>query len=387
MTPTLIGHAVILANDFNYTMQQYWLHPVYDDGTVGGPIPGPVTKDHDLAEEEGRGFDVDAIIPIAVAPDGSFMVAQMAYGGPFLDQATFGLFPWNGTSFDLVPTHTIVPLLGGCYVAGVGITPDGQDMIFAGGNGSDTAPYVAAYPVSLAGFGTKYADPVDVPDVFVPVDPDFDFLGIFGFDIHPSGLAVALSLDAASGSCVFGVWHYTPGVGWGARYPNPADVVSQAGTVQFARNGVGERLLVLSADDVADGYFRVYDFDLVTGIGAKLAPSPAPIPLYFSWQGAFNGSIIVTGSWQNGGSVEGLINYPLIEGVIGPGSVFRPSEAKFIDVSFSTFDRSGRYLYATGQNQGGLLLKANPDGTLARHGPMVMMTNSSSGWDVTGWRT
>lgn len=268
-----------------------------------------------------------------VAPNGQFMVAASG------DGTTVGVHLWTGTTFNPTAVDTITV----ASVNHIAISPDSATVIF----GVTGSPYVVAYSVSAAGFGSTYSAP--------PSLPAFNNVGVTW---HPSGEAVVLAwtLTAlAPAQVTTAAWAWS--AGWGARYADSAEMFTAtnaqgtASLPHFAPDGATLLVPRLYPGDSADGQFRVYNFTLADGITTRVAASASPIagPISFN-QTAYSGRLIALGAKAD---PIGLVTYTFTGGVIGPGvahpEYYDPEAGLPIDgfvwrPYFLCFSRDGTFL-------------------------------------------
>lgn len=342
---------------------QYKVLPVTSAG-YGAMQDGPLVDDFQAA--------------LDVAPNGKFMVAN--YG-----ETDTGVFLWTGSTFAATPVDSFDgSVYGG--VLHIKISPDSSTVIL-GLNGS---PYVIAFPVSEAGFGTAYAAPASPP-------PDSSR----GISWHPSGEAVALSWRVTTGATMStAVWAWSGG--WGSRYADPAasfgglsafPIFSPDGATLFIMRTVSG---VIPADS-ADGQYRIYNFTLPGGMTTRVAASSSPIAGTINTnQSAYSGRLIVPGSKP----ANGLVTYTFSGGAIGPGVGHtgyvdpedEPPEDGFIWTPFTLcFSRDGKFLLGFNQNGApagtgiARLFAVADDGTLTQIGP-TFTDPFGAGWYKIAWR-
>lgn len=349
MTGVLKGHAIMLMTDFEANIQQYKVMPVYDDAL--GPLRiGPDTD----------GYNIAGLDPVAVAPNGLFAVMQIAGGD-------LGLFLWDSAAetFGPAPTDTLT-LPGGNAPRAVAISPDSLTLIVGSGGMS---PFVEAYPVSVAGFGSPYSAPGTLPDG-----------GVDGVHWHPSGMAIALTWGTGA---IFGAGVWAWSGGWGSKYADPADApVGGCGAVPRF-NPEGTHLFVPRGGDVAVGGFRIYEFDLGSGLGAKLADSASPAAsVVGAWMSDFNGSIVAAGP-ESPHADYAFYTYSFEGGVIGPAVGYHFNEAFDEYAGFLHF--ASNYLLVSVDYGIVQVFHIEADGTLTPLGPFFVDVDSG-GWCVLGWR-
>lgn len=185
------------------------------------------------------------------------------------------------------------------------------------------SPYVAAYPVTAAGFGVKYADPVTKPtarclDVVQSADKKTIYLsgddvsspiaayawGASGFGAKranpvdtpkpagaisiSSGGDIGVSHTAANGT--FSVWATNPDGSIGAKYASPAGMISSN-----CYGGVGFNADAFFSAVDNSPYIHAWAFTPGVGFGAKYA-SPSSPPISASRALAVSNSIILVGN-------------------------------------------------------------------------------------------
>jgi len=175
------------------------------------------------------------------------------------------------------------------------------DIIF----GSDTSPYVFAYPWE-PGFGTKYADPstavtalsFDVQFTFPATDVAVTFNSGAKLHVYPwdagfgtryatvgtlTGNYEGLSFSPENDAIVFGLssstWQaaypFTSGTGVGSRYASPATPLdATVFSTAFHPDG---NYLALGATFTSATLLFVYEWSASTGYGSKVA-NPATLP-------------------------------------------------------------------------------------------------------------
>jgi hypothetical protein len=322
-----------------------------------------------------------------VAPNGKFMVGIMG------DSSDVSVLRWTGTTFDPTPVDTIEPNGPDGGTLNVAISPDSSTVIL----GLNQPPWVIAYPVSEAGFGTAYSAPPSPPPK-----------ASRGITWHPSGEAVVLAWTLSTpdpAAVTVAAWAWSGG--WGARYADSPEIFTSTfaqGTAtqpKFAPDG--ETLLVprVAPGDSASGQFRIYNFTLASGLTTRVAASASPITSTVSFlQLAFNGRLIALGSKTLG---VGLVTYTFIDGVIGPGvshpeyydnnPLFPlPEDAFTWRPMFLCFSRDGKLLLGAngvtaGTEIGGIfrLFSVADDGTLTQVGEKFTDT-LDAGWYRMAWR-
>lgn len=346
----LLGYFVAAMSRADGLTQQYKVIPVYSDHI--GDI-------RDASE-------VEPFAPVLdVARSGAFMVAT-------LDASTAGVFLWDSATetFASTPVATLQPHGPTGGVRHIGIAPDSGTVIFGGQGGG----VVAAYPVSVSGFGAVYPPPVTVPSGAGN-----------GIDWHPSGNAVALSwIDNAVMSTA--VWEWNSG--WGAKYADPSEAfVGGSAFPRFSPDG--ETLFIMrvspySPEDAADGQYRLYEFDLASGLGARLAASGSPIPSAVgSNQSDYSGALIVPGSKAAAGI--GFITYTFDGTTIGPGVANSFADDAFRSALFFKFSRDGSLLLTAGSDGLFTLFDVAPAGTLTQIGDVFTDPNLGT-WHKLAWR-
>lgn len=197
----------------------------------------------------------------------------------------------------------------------------------------DASPYVAAYPVTSAGFGVKYADPATKPtagcygavqsadkktiylsgdDVSSPIAAYA--WGASGFGVKranpvdtpkPSGVIaisaggdIGVSHIAANGT--FSVWATNPDGSIGAKYASPAGMISSN-----CYGGVGFNADAFFAAVDGSPYIHAWAFTPGVGFGAKYA-NPASIPTGVTRALAVTSAAVIVG---NGGGSPAVISY------------------------------------------------------------------------------
>lgn len=110
-------------------------------------------------------------------------------------------YPWSVSGFGTKYANpATLPLDNGNSVA---FSPNGSAIAVA----HDGSPYIAAYPWSAAGFGTKYANPATLPT------------GVGrGVAFSPDGAAIAVAVPSTPNIFAY-PWS---GSGFGTKYANPA---------------------------------------------------------------------------------------------------------------------------------------------------------------------
>lgn len=326
--------------------QMYKTIPVYAD-SLGSPVAGPTVEAYAAV--------------LDVSPDGDFMVAAT-------DTATIGLFLWNGTGFDSSAVETVAV----AQARAIAISPDSATVAVAL-NGS---PYLQAFPVSTAGFGSAYANPSTLPTGAGR-----------GVSWHPSGGAVALGFTDA-GAMPFAVWAFS--AGWGSKYADPASTF--VGTSLFNRfSPEGDYVFVAQQSplDDADGQFRIYGFTLGAGLGARVAASGSPLagPID-SDQSDFSGTLVALGT----DSQYGFITYSF-NGSIGSGVTNFFPDDEFDYAYHLKFSPDGAYLVATAPTaqtnsplgQGRVTVFSVSGSTLTQIGT-TYVDDADGDYPYVGWR-
>ena len=330
--------------------QKYKVIPVYP--TVFGPISadGPEVAQYTAV--------------LDVAPNGAFMVAA-------IDTATIGVFLWQGGSFATTPVDTVTV----AQAFDISISPDSSTVALA----LSGSPYLQAYPVSVSGFGSPYSDPGTLPSG-----------AGHGVDWHPSGEAVGLAWEDAA-AMTLAVWAWA--AGWGSKYADPASsFVGSSSAVHFSPDGAFVFVGRVDPGDSADGQYRIYEFDLGSGIGARIAASGAPIagPIDGVDQSDFNGSLLALGS-----SLQyGFITYTFDGATIGDGVTNYFPADEFDYAWHLKFSNDGQYLIAAAPTAGTnppfdvgrvTVFSVGAGGALTQIGT-TYVDDADGDWPYLGWR-
>jgi len=133
-------------------------------------------------------------------------------------------YKWSLSGFgDVIDVTTI-------YGTDIGFSPAGTEVLIMGSGGGDP-PYVAAYPWSQSGLGTKFSDPITLPDG-----------DSISCAFSPAGTEVAIvtkTVYDVIGSFI-SVYRWSPG-GFGTKFDNPDSLPWVSGIhgvdVQFSPGG------------------------------------------------------------------------------------------------------------------------------------------------------
>lgn len=188
----------------------------------------------------------------------------------------------------------------------------------------DASPYVAAYPVTSAGFGVRYADPITKPagdchGIVQSADKKTIYLsgyevsspiaayawGASGFGVKranpvdtpkPSGFIaisaggdIGVSHTAANGT--FSVWATNPDGSIGAKYASPAGMISSN-----CYGGVGFNADAFFAAVNDSPYVHAWAFTAGVGFGAKYANPASPPTGATRALAVSNSTILVSGN-------------------------------------------------------------------------------------------
>lgn len=167
---------------------------------------------------------------------------------PFTSSGFGTIFSNPGTT----PTH---------WCRDIRFSPSGNTIIAGGGSpGSTTTQYLFAYPWSISGWGTRYANPGTLPGGWVHC-----------VKFNASSTIVFTTCDV---SPFVNAYAWTDGVGWGTKFANPSSspsgTYSRTVSVNTAENAVAMNTGV-------SPFVYVYAWNNTTGWGTRYSnPSSTP---------------------------------------------------------------------------------------------------------------
>jgi WD40 repeat protein len=259
------------------------------------------------------------------------------------------VYPWSSSGFGTKFANPSNLPTGGGGGAGVDFHPDGTAIAFT----RTETPSITAYSWSKNGFGNKYSNPVTLP-------PNYAFAVKF----NPTGNAIAVSHQGAPFITVYR-WSIA---GFGTKFTNPS--ILPPSTVYDVAFSPDNTTIAVTHDD--SPYVSAYAWSN-TGFGNKFA-NPATLPAGGALRVKFNPSstaIVVTNN--SGGTGIFMTGYPWSSS--GFGTRFsNPEESVYVRRALS-FNNKGDIVITGDDNSTVTFTSFNPSGfagQIGSTGPLGM---------------
>jgi hypothetical protein len=200
----------------------------------------------------GSKYSNGAAITTSSTARGTALSSDNAYFAVGMyDLAKVALYPWASGFGTRFANPSSIPV-GNTGVKGVSFNPITNDLVV----GTSASPFVFVYPVTSAGFGTKYAAPSVVLNTAVT-----------STKFSPDGASVA---TVNTGTPAVNAYQW--GAGFGTKYANPA-VLPPYG---YSMDWSASTNAIATGQQTAVPYTSVYQWS-ASGFGAKYS-NPSTVP-------------------------------------------------------------------------------------------------------------